>query len=72
MAEHRGYEDRTKKSYRGVEPMNAAEKAALDRIRESLEEWNGQRYAQHVLSEDLETLLKLINRIEKEQKTWGK
>ena len=52
--------------------MNAAEKAALDRIRESLEEWNGQRYAQHVLSEDLETLLKLINRIEKEQKTWGK
>ena len=23
MAEHRGYEDRTKKPYRGVEPMNA-------------------------------------------------
>ena len=42
--------------------MNAAEKAALDRILESLEEWSGQRYAQHVLAEDLETLLRLIER----------
>lgn len=42
--------------------MNAAEKAALDRIRESLEEYEGSRYAQHVLTEDLETLLKLIER----------
>ena len=65
MAEYRSYEDRTKKSYRGVGPMNAAEKAALDRIRESLEEWSGQRYAQHVLSEDLETLLKIIEKCTK-------
>ena len=47
--------------------MNAAEKAALDRIRESLEEWSGQRYAQHVLSEDLETLLKLIQKNEQKK-----
>ena len=45
--------------------MNAAEKAALDRIRESLEEWSGQRYAQHVLIEDLETLLKIIEKCTK-------
>lgn len=62
MAEHRSYEDRTKKSYRGVEPMNAAEKAALDRIRESLEEFSSERYAQHVTAEDLKTLLKLIEK----------
>ena len=48
-----------------VKIMNAAEKAALDRIRESLEEWSGQRYAQHVLSEDLETLLKIIEKCTK-------
>ncbi len=42
--------------------MNKQEQEALDRIRESLEEWSGQRYAQHVLSEDLETLLKLVEK----------
>jgi hypothetical protein len=62
MAEHRSYEDRTKKSYRGVEPMNAAEKAALDRIRESLEEFPDSRMAQYVTAEDLKILLRLIER----------
>ena len=62
MAEHRSYEDRTKKSYRGVEPMNAAEKAALDRIRESLEEFPDSRMAQYVTAEDLRTLLKLVEK----------
>ena len=62
MAEHRSYEDRTKKSYRGVEPMNAAEKAALDRIRESLEEFPDSRMAQYVTAEDLKTLLKLVEK----------
>ena len=62
MAEHRSYEDRTKKSYRGVEPMNAAEKAALDRSRESLEEFPDSRMAQYVTAEDLKTLLRLIER----------
>jgi len=55
--------------------MNAAEKAALDRIRESLEEFSSERYAQHVTAEDLKTLLKFVDKmthIEKEQKTWGK
>ena len=65
MAEHRSYEDRTKKSYRGVEPMNAAEKAALDRIRESLEEYEGSRYVQHVMTEDLEILVKMIEKYAK-------
>ena len=45
--------------------ITQAEKAALDRIRESLEEWSGQRYAQHVLAEDLETLIKLIEKCAK-------
>ena len=62
MAEHRSYEDRSKKSYRGVEPMNAAEKAALDRIRESLEEFPDSRMAQYVTAEDLKILLRLIER----------
>ena len=62
MAEYRSYEDRTKKSYRGVEPMNAVEKAALDRIRESLEEFPDSRMAQYVTAEDLKTLLRLIER----------
>ena len=55
--------------------MNAAEKSALDRIRESLEEFSSERYAQHVTAEDLKTLLKFVDKmthIEKEQKTWGK
>ena len=45
--------------------MNANEAEALKRIKESLEEWSGQRYAQHVLAEDLETLIKLIEKNEK-------
>lgn len=65
MAEHRSYEDRTKKSYRGVEPMNATEKAALDRIRESLEEFPDSRMAQYVTAEDLKTLVKLIEKCTK-------
>ena len=42
--------------------MNAAEKAALDRIRESLEEFPDSRMAQYVTSEDLRTLVKLIEK----------
>lgn len=42
--------------------MNAAEKAALARIKESLEEFSSERYAQHVTAEDLKTLLKLIEK----------
>lgn len=42
--------------------MNAAEKAALDRIRESLEEFPYSRMAQYVTSEDLRTLVKLIEK----------
>ena len=55
--------------------MNTAEKAALDRIRESLEEFPDSRMAQYVTAEDLKTLLKFVDKmthIEKEQKTWGK
>ena len=58
MAEYGSYEDRTK----GVEPMNKQEQEAMQRVKKSLEEWSGQRYAQHVLAEDLETLLRLIER----------
>ena len=42
--------------------MNKQEQEAMQRVKESLEEWRGQRYAQHVLAEDLETLLRLIER----------
>ena len=42
--------------------MNAAEKAACNRIRESLEEFSSERYAQHVTADDLKTLLRLIER----------
>ena len=42
--------------------MNAVEKAALDRIRESLEEFPDSRMAQYVTAEDLNTLLRLIER----------
>lgn len=41
------------------------EQEAIGRIYELLGEYEGSRYAQHVLTEDLETLLKLISRIEK-------
>ncbi len=62
MAEHRGYEDRTKKSYRGVEPMNKQEQEAMKRVKESLEEFPDSRMAQYVTAEDLKTLLRLIER----------
>ena len=42
--------------------MNAVEKAALDRIRESLEEFPDSRMAQYVTADDLKTLLRLIER----------
>ena len=75
MAEHRSYEDRTKKSYRGVEPMNKQEQEAMKRVKESLEEFPDSRMAQYVTAEDLQLLVKLIEkntRIEKEQTTWEK
>lgn len=71
MAEYGSYEDRTK----GVEPMNKQEQEALQRVKESLEEFPDSRMAQYVTAEDLQTLLKLVEKIthiEKEQKTWGK
>ena len=42
--------------------MNMAEKEALDRIRESLEEFPESRMAQYVTAEDLRTLLKLVEK----------
>lgn len=42
--------------------MNTSEKEALDRIRESLEEFPDSRMAQYVTAEDLKTLLRLIER----------
>ena len=45
--------------------MNAAEKAALDRIRESLEEFPDSRMAQYVTAEDLKTLLRLVEKCTK-------
>lgn len=42
--------------------MNAAEKAALDRIRESLEEFPDSRMTQYVTAEDLRTLVKFIEK----------
>ena len=47
--------------------MNAAEKAALDRIRESLEEFSSERYAQHVTAEDLRILIKLVEKNEQKK-----
>lgn len=49
--------------------MNAAEKAALDRIRESLEEFPDSRMAQYVTAEDLKTLLRLIEKSTKKDLT---
>ena len=71
MAEYGSYEDRTK----GVEPMNKQEQEALQRVKESLEEFPDSRMTKYVTAEDLQTLLKLVEKIthiEKEQKTWGK
>lgn len=50
------------------------EQEALDRIRESLEEFPDSRMAQYVTAEDLKTLLKLVDKmthIEKEHTSWG-
>ena len=58
MAEYGSYEDRTK----GVEPMNNQEQEALQRVKESLEEFPDSRMAQYVTSEDLRTLVKLIEK----------
>lgn len=55
----------------GLEMIKQQEQEAIERIKESLNEYEGSRYAQHVLAEDLETLLKLITRIEKEDTSWG-
>lgn len=38
------------------------EQEALDRIKESLEEYEDSRYVQHVLTEDLQLLVKLIEK----------
>lgn len=43
------------------------EQEALNRIKESLNEYEGSRYAQHVLTEDLELLLKLIQKNEQKK-----
>ena len=45
--------------------MNMAEKEALDRIRESLEEFPESRMAQYVTAEDLRTLLQLVEKCTK-------
>ena len=58
MAEYGSYEDRTK----GVEPMNNQEQEALQRVKESLEEFPDSRMAQYVTADDLKTLLRLIER----------
>ncbi len=42
--------------------MNAAQKEALDRIKELLHEFPDERYVPHVTREDLETLVKLIEK----------
>lgn len=42
--------------------LTTREQEAIGRIYELLGEYEGSRYAQHVLAEDLETLLKLIER----------
>jgi len=45
--------------------LKKQEQYALYRIEESLEEWSGQRYAQHVLSEDLQLLVKMVKGADK-------
>ncbi|MPM48814.1 hypothetical protein SDC9_95541 [bioreactor metagenome] len=42
--------------------MNAAEKEALSRIKELLQEFPDERYTPHVTREDLEALVKLIEK----------
>ena len=42
--------------------LTKREQAALDRIYECLGEYEGSRYVQHVLTEDLELLLRLIEK----------
>jgi hypothetical protein len=45
--------------------MNAKQKEAIKRIKESLEDFPDSRMAQHVLSQDLEILIKLVEKCEK-------
>lgn len=45
--------------------MNKQEQEALARIKESLEEFSSERYAQHVTAEDLKTILKLVEKCTK-------
>lgn len=42
--------------------MNAAEKEALGRIKELLQEFPDERYTPHVTRESLETLVRLIEK----------
>lgn len=42
--------------------MNAKEKEALQKIKELLQEFPDERYTPHVTREDLETLVKLIEK----------
>lgn len=54
--------------------MNKQEREAVDRIRESLEEFPDSRMAQYVTAEDLRTLLKLVEKIThivEEHTSWG-
>lgn len=53
--------------------MNAKEIEALNRIKESLAEFPDNRMAQYVLSEDLQLLVKMIEKntqTEKERTAW--
>lgn len=45
--------------------LTKREQEAMNRIYESLGEYEGSRYAQHVLAEDLEILLKLVEKCTK-------
>ena len=45
--------------------MNAKEIEALQRVKESLEEFPDSRMAQYVTAEDLKTLLKLVEKCTK-------
>lgn len=42
--------------------MNTKEKEALQNIKELLQEFPDERYTPHVTREDLETLLKLVDK----------
>lgn len=46
----------------GLAMIKQQEQEAIDRIRESLEEFPDSRMAQYVTAEDLKTLLKLVEK----------